>query len=256
MVLSVVNLQEAYAKALLVDRAALARRAARRATCSAATRLLLDAYSTDVRPLCAAGPRRRSAQLPTRSARSSRAGGYAERRRRRALRPVRRPAQRSRRERRLTRHVATRRGPLARSRARYPNRSLHAGCCSRRTCSAATGAWPTSAAATPPRRAPPPTTSAARSAAMWVKGSGSDLATMRAADFTALRLDEVRAAVRARRDDRRGRWSPTSRAASSTPRRRAPRSRRCCTPSSPPRTCTTPIPTRSTPSPARRTARS
>ena len=38
MVLSVVNLQEAYAKALLVDRDALARRAGRRATCSAATR--------------------------------------------------------------------------------------------------------------------------------------------------------------------------------------------------------------------------
>jgi L-rhamnose isomerase/sugar isomerase len=52
MVLSVVNIQEAYAKALLVDRAALA------AAQSAGDVLggheaLLDAYRTDVRPLCA-----------------------------------------------------------------------------------------------------------------------------------------------------------------------------------------------------------
>jgi L-rhamnose isomerase/sugar isomerase len=52
MTLSIVNLQEAYAKALLVDRAALA------ATQAAGDVLggheaLLDAYRTDVRPLCA-----------------------------------------------------------------------------------------------------------------------------------------------------------------------------------------------------------
>jgi L-rhamnose isomerase/sugar isomerase len=52
MVLSVVNLQEAYAKALLVDRAALA-------ACQEAGdvlgghEVLLDAYKSDVRPLCA-----------------------------------------------------------------------------------------------------------------------------------------------------------------------------------------------------------
>src|SRR4051794_9379321 len=52
MVLSVVNLQEAYAKALLLDRAALA-------ACQEAGDVLgghetlLDAYRTDVRPLCA-----------------------------------------------------------------------------------------------------------------------------------------------------------------------------------------------------------
>jgi L-rhamnose isomerase/sugar isomerase len=52
MVLSVVNLQEAYAKALLVDRDAL--RAAQRAgDVLAAHQALLDAYRTDVRPLCA-----------------------------------------------------------------------------------------------------------------------------------------------------------------------------------------------------------
>ena len=52
MVLSVVNLQEAYAKALLVDRAALA--AAQEAgDVLAGHGALLDAYRTDVRPLCA-----------------------------------------------------------------------------------------------------------------------------------------------------------------------------------------------------------
>jgi L-rhamnose isomerase / sugar isomerase len=53
MVLSVVNLQEAYAKALLVDRGALA--AAQSAgDVLAGHEILLDAYNTDVRPLCAA----------------------------------------------------------------------------------------------------------------------------------------------------------------------------------------------------------
>jgi L-rhamnose isomerase/sugar isomerase len=52
MVLTVVNLQEAYAKALLVDRAALA--AAQAAgDVLAGHEALLDAYRTDVRPLCA-----------------------------------------------------------------------------------------------------------------------------------------------------------------------------------------------------------
>jgi L-rhamnose isomerase / sugar isomerase len=52
MVLSVVNLQEAYAKALLVDREALA--AAQAAgDVLGAHQVLLDAYKTDVRPLCA-----------------------------------------------------------------------------------------------------------------------------------------------------------------------------------------------------------
>ena len=52
MILSVTNLQEAYAKALLVDRAALAE-ARRAGDVLGAHRLLLDAYATDVRPLCA-----------------------------------------------------------------------------------------------------------------------------------------------------------------------------------------------------------
>ena len=52
MMLSVVNLQEAYAKALLVDRAAL--RAAQRAgDVLGGHEVLLDAFNTDVRPACA-----------------------------------------------------------------------------------------------------------------------------------------------------------------------------------------------------------
>jgi L-rhamnose isomerase/sugar isomerase len=52
MVLSVVNLQEAYAKALLVDREALAVTQAE-GDVLGGHELLLDAFRTDVRPLCA-----------------------------------------------------------------------------------------------------------------------------------------------------------------------------------------------------------
>ena len=52
MLLSVMNLQEAYAKALLVDRASLAE-ARHSGDVLGAHRILLDAYATDVRPLCA-----------------------------------------------------------------------------------------------------------------------------------------------------------------------------------------------------------
>ncbi|MGI8911740.1 MAG: L-rhamnose isomerase [Rubrobacteraceae bacterium] len=52
MILSVMNLQEAYAKALLVDRTAL-EEARRSGDVLGAHRTLLDAYNTDVRPLCA-----------------------------------------------------------------------------------------------------------------------------------------------------------------------------------------------------------
>jgi L-rhamnose isomerase / sugar isomerase len=53
MVLSIVNLQESYAKSLLIDRAAL-RRAQDEGDVLRGHELLLDAYNTDVRPLCAA----------------------------------------------------------------------------------------------------------------------------------------------------------------------------------------------------------
>ena len=76
MTLSVVNLQEAYAKALLVDRAALA--AAQEAgDVLGGHEVLLDAYRTDVRPLCAkvrAG--RNASEDPVAALRS---GGYRER---------------------------------------------------------------------------------------------------------------------------------------------------------------------------------
>jgi L-rhamnose isomerase/sugar isomerase len=52
MILSLTNLQEAYAKALLVDREQL-RTARRSGDVLRAHRILLDAYQTDVRPLCA-----------------------------------------------------------------------------------------------------------------------------------------------------------------------------------------------------------
>jgi L-rhamnose isomerase/sugar isomerase len=52
MILSLVNLQEAYAKALLVDREQL-QEARRSGDVLGAHRALLEAYKTDVRPLCA-----------------------------------------------------------------------------------------------------------------------------------------------------------------------------------------------------------
>ena len=52
MIMSVLNLQEAYAKALLVDRAAL-ERAQLAGEVLEGHRILLDAFATDVRPLCA-----------------------------------------------------------------------------------------------------------------------------------------------------------------------------------------------------------
>jgi L-rhamnose isomerase / sugar isomerase len=52
MILSVTNLQDAYAKAILVDRMKL-EEARRSGDVLLAHRLLLDAYNTDVRPLCA-----------------------------------------------------------------------------------------------------------------------------------------------------------------------------------------------------------
>jgi L-rhamnose isomerase/sugar isomerase len=76
MVLSVVNLQEAYAKALLVDRDAL--RAAQQAgDVLGAHEALLDAYRTDVRPLCARA--RAAAGAAEDPVAEHRASGYAER---------------------------------------------------------------------------------------------------------------------------------------------------------------------------------
>jgi L-rhamnose isomerase/sugar isomerase len=77
MVLSVLNLQEAYAKALLVDRVALAVAQAE-GDVLAGHRLLLDAFQTDVRPQCArARAELGAAEDPIAELRES---GYAERR--------------------------------------------------------------------------------------------------------------------------------------------------------------------------------
>ena len=54
--LSVLNIQDAYAKALLVDRAALAE-AQLAGDVLRGHELLADAFGTDVRPLCAPRPR-------------------------------------------------------------------------------------------------------------------------------------------------------------------------------------------------------
>ncbi len=76
MVLSIVNLQEAYAKALLVDRAALADAQAR-GDVLRGHEVLLDAYRTDVRPLCARV--RAAAGASEDPVAAHRASGYAER---------------------------------------------------------------------------------------------------------------------------------------------------------------------------------
>jgi L-rhamnose isomerase / sugar isomerase len=76
VVMSVINLQEAYAKALLVDREALAE-AQDAGDVLAAHQVLLDAYRTDVRELCARVRRRMgAAEWPLAELRSS---GYQER---------------------------------------------------------------------------------------------------------------------------------------------------------------------------------
>ena len=72
-----VNLQEAYAKALLVDRDAL--RAAQQAgDVLGGHEVLLDAFNTDVRPALRRGARRAWAPPRTRSAPSGESG-YADR---------------------------------------------------------------------------------------------------------------------------------------------------------------------------------
>jgi L-rhamnose isomerase/sugar isomerase len=76
MVLSVVNLQESYVKALIVDRSALAE-AQSRGDVLGGHELLLDAYRTDVRPLCAKVREERGAAADPVAA--LRAGGYVER---------------------------------------------------------------------------------------------------------------------------------------------------------------------------------
>ncbi len=76
MIQTVMNLQEAYAKALLVDRIAL-ERVQSEGDVLAANRLLVDAYNTDVRPLCARVREQLGAAADPIG--SFRSGGYAAR---------------------------------------------------------------------------------------------------------------------------------------------------------------------------------
>jgi L-rhamnose isomerase/sugar isomerase len=76
MIRSVLNVQEAYTKALLVDRAALAERQAAQDVLGAHD-VLLDAYQTDVRPLLAQA--RTARGLPADPLAAFRASGYMER---------------------------------------------------------------------------------------------------------------------------------------------------------------------------------
>jgi L-rhamnose isomerase/sugar isomerase len=76
MIQTVMNLQESYAKALLVDRVALGR-AQTDGDILGANRILVDAYNTDVRPLCAKVREELGAAADPISA--FRAGGYADR---------------------------------------------------------------------------------------------------------------------------------------------------------------------------------
>ena len=76
MVLSVLNLQESYAKSLLIDRPAMARAQAD-GDVLRGHELLMDAYNTDVRPLCAHVRERLGAAADPIA--ELRAGGYASR---------------------------------------------------------------------------------------------------------------------------------------------------------------------------------
>jgi L-rhamnose isomerase/sugar isomerase len=76
MIQTVVNLQESYAKALVVDRNAL-EAAQRDGDILAANRVLVDAFSTDVRPLCAKVRQDLGASADPIAA--HRASGYGER---------------------------------------------------------------------------------------------------------------------------------------------------------------------------------
>jgi L-rhamnose isomerase / sugar isomerase len=75
--LSVVNLQEAYAKALLVDRSAIAERQ-QEGDVLGGHELLLDAFNSDVRPSCATARTGRGGSADPLA--EFRASGYTERR--------------------------------------------------------------------------------------------------------------------------------------------------------------------------------
>ncbi len=163
--------------------------------------LLLDAYNTDVRPLCAKVRVRARRAPPIRSA-SCGASGYAQRcAERRAAGPASVGGRRMSVAASIVAAGRRRAGTRTPRRGRRPPSDevlLASHLLGSNRALANFGGGNTSAKGTA-------TDHVGREvAAMWVKGSGSDLATMSAADFTPLRLDEVLPLLRARRDERRG----------------------------------------------------
>ena len=179
MVLSVVNLQESYAKSLLIDRTALAQ-AQDEGDVLRGHELLLDAYNTDVRPLCAkvrvelGGAADPLGEL--------RATGYGPRMAGASEPPARRPSRRG------TMSVAAsivapvaddwNEDAAARTSTTLDEVLLASHLLGANRALANFGGGNTSAKGTA-------TDHVGREvAAIWVKGSGSDLATMSASDFT------------------------------------------------------------------------
>ena len=180
---SVMNVQEATAKALLVDADALAA-AQRDGDVLGANAVLMDAYNTDVRPLLAELRDGRWAWTPTR-------------RRLPPLRLLRAHPHRARR--RPAGRLGRLRPPADRRTTTTMKQQDHPA--SRSSSPAATGwaptrATPTTPAATPRPRARRPTRSPAQPVELlWVKGSGGDLGTLTEAGLAVLRLDRLRALV-------------------------------------------------------------
>ena len=206
---SVMNVQEATAKALLVDHDALA--AAQRAgDVLGANAVLMDAYNTDVRPLLrraarGAGPRPRPDAPPTR------ASGYAEQIVRRAGR--RRPGRLGR----VSRDAPCHRVDRGRDSRALIARSNRLGADPRNT-NYAGGNTSAKGTATDPVTGEPVEL-------LWVKGSGGDLGTLTEAGLAVLRLDRLRALVDVYpASTARTRWSPrstTACTAGAAPRRRS-----------------------------------
>ena len=191
--MSVVNIQDAYARALIVDREAL-RAAGAAGDVLAGHQVLLDAYNTDVRPLCAT-----CAQGARRRGRS--------RRRAARVRALRADGRRARR------HAMSATAELIASAADLWGSDGHVADPLAQLVRASNllgadravsnfGGGNTSAKGSAVDH-----TGNERSV-MWVKGSGSDLATIGPQGFTVLRLQEVLPLIARDGDERRGDGRP------------------------------------------------
>ena len=243
MVLSVVNLQEAYAKALLVDRDALAAAQGAGDVLGGHEIAARRLPHRRPRPLCAKVRAERGAAADPVAA--LRASGYVDRVAERGATQRRREMGRMSTVAPIVDHVG---GPLARRRgARTTTLDqvlLASHLLGADRAVANFGGGNTSAKGTA-------TDHVGREVArMWVKGSGSDLATMGARALHAAAPRRDAAAVRARRDERRG-HGRLPRALPARPRGAALVDRDAAARVRPGRTSTTRTPTRSTCSPAR-----